>query len=173
MSFEQSRKEQAQHTETIVQILGSYYNVDEERVVCVETQQDGKYSGRTPTQLLDYIGIDWLIDKQPGLVGVWQRVADVESGMRLSLRVDNGTAEPAEKEMIDAGFSTGIAPRDMLFAHQENGEITRYWICDTAATIDIAERHGELIRNDDGTAGLFVSIGTVAEKGAVSECDEL
>jgi hypothetical protein len=173
MTFEQSRKESVQHPNTVRNILAEHYWVDHERVVCVETQQESEYNGVGPAELLDYTGIDWLIDNQPGLVGVWQRVADVESGMRLSLRVDNGTAEPPEMSMVDHGFTTGIAPRDMLFAHQEDGDLKRYWLCDTVATLDIAERHGEYIRNDDGTAGLFVNIGTIAENGAVIACDEL
>lgn len=169
--FEQSRKEEAATVEGEVKaLLAEYYDVAPSQVVCVESENEGRYDTRNvdATQLMDFACVDWLIDLRPEIIPIAQRVTPADGPGRFSLRVANGSeVGRCEKDVLEAG---GLTPDAYLFGWRDGSELSRAWLLDVTAVIEVFNKTDpETKRNGDGTAAKYISIGDLAERHAVIE----
>jgi|APHM01.1.fsa_nt_gi hypothetical protein len=86
--FDQDRKDAAASVEgQVAACLRDYYNVPPKRCVSTEHGREGEYDtggDYRPTDLLDYAGVDWLVDAQPAIVPVGERVRPTMRGAAIS-----------------------------------------------------------------------------------------
>lgn len=173
--FQQARKETAKEVESQVRAcLCDYYNTPPKRVVNAEHERDGAYETAGEyqvTDFLDYAGVDWLVDVQPAIVPVGERVRPNKENRRdFSLRLDNGTTKPCETDRLGAGLNRGIAPTTLLFGWQTGENLDRAWLLDMSAFMDALRTNlFELDERQtgDGTVAGYVPIGDLAANDVV------
>jgi hypothetical protein len=82
--FDQHRKDAAASVEgQVAACLRDYYDVPPKRCVSTEHAREGEYEtggDYRPTDLLDYAGVDWLVDDQPAIVPVGERLRPNDEG---------------------------------------------------------------------------------------------
>jgi len=170
-SFNQSRKDYAtRFKETIHDLLDDHYTGT---VVNVERAGNGEYDGELDAlQLLDYAGIDWLVDSPNGLVPVGERVKR-NGETDFSLRVDNGTRHPSEREKIPTAIQTGaIHPQDYLVVATEDESIELAYLLDVPkaiAKIEAGEINTTRASFDDGTVSEFYTYADLCLHDCVTE----
>lgn len=168
-AFDQERKDKAASVEDQCQsILSGFFDVPPARVVSAESELTERYDTREmhPVQLLDFAGVDWLIDGRPGLYPVAQRITKASGSGRMSIRTANGSNLPCEADVF-AG--DGISPTHYLFGWREDSNLTHAWILDAQRTFETMRDspHTQELHNDDGTAAMFLDIGDLATAGCV------
>jgi len=157
-SFSQSRKGEAQTvTPQARSILTGWYDTTERKVVSVETTKEGTYDTKEmgPVDILDFNGIDWLIESDQGTVPVGQRVLKENKG-NFTLRVNNGSQTPSERETIPKGIkNNGLFPRDYLLAFRDGFRISEAYLIDMPkllGLVDIGAIPERFYDNDDGSS---------------------
>ena len=170
-SFDQSRKEWAsQTTDDIAALLQSYYDVESRQVVSVENQQSGRYSRTelTPTSLLDYAGVDWMVSTEQATHTLAERVT---RGQNVTIRTDNGTDRPSESEAIPSAIRNGgLYPTRFVFVRRDGQDVAGAWLLDTKRLFEAIQTSVEpckYINNDDGTKGRAYRLGDLALEGVV------
>lgn len=175
--FDQARKDAATSVEGAVRAcLRDHYGVPDKRVVSAEHGREGEYQTGgeyLATDLLDYAGVDWLVDRRPEIVPVGERVRPNTEGRRdFSLRLENGTSRPCESDRLGAGLQRGLAPRALLFGWRTDDRLDRAWLLDTEALAE-AVTFGEVAvdkrATGDGTVAGYISVGALVDAGCVLE----
>jgi len=173
--FDQARKEAATSVEHAVRAhLCEYYEVPAKRVVSAEHGREGAYETEgeyRATDLLDYAGVDWLVDARPAIVPVGERIRPNTAGRRdFSLRLDNGCDRPCESDRLGAGLQRGLAPRALLFGWRSGDTLDRAWLIDTEALAE-AVTFGEVAVDErpsgDGTVAGYIGVGELVTAGCV------
>jgi hypothetical protein len=173
--FDQSRKAIAGRVESTVRsCLADYYDVPEKRAVSTEHEREGAYETEgdyRATDLLDYAGVDWLIDEQPAIIPVGERIRPNKPQRRdFSLRLDNGADRPCESARIPAGLFNGLAPETYLFGWRSGESLDRAWLLDCRAFMQrLAAGVLNLDRRatGDGTVAGYISVADLAAAGIV------
>ena len=175
--FDQSRKDAVAALEGQVrECLRDYYDVPAKRVVSAEHERDGAYNTNGEYRLsdmIDYAGIDWVVDKQPEIVPVGERIRPNKEGRRdFSLRLENGTSKPCESDRLGAGLQRGLAPRTLLFGWRTDETLDRAWLLDCerlAEAVTFNEVSVDRRATGDGTVAGYISIGELVDAGCVLE----
>lgn len=168
-TFSQERKENAASVENSArEVLSEHFETPLSRVVSAESQIDGRYDTQKldPVQLLDFACVDWLIDARPSIYTVAQRITKASGSARMSIRTDNGSEMPCEGDVLPA---TGLTPDYYLFGWRDGSELTRAWILDAEQTYETiaTSPHTDTVRNDDGTAAMYLDISELVTAGCV------
>jgi hypothetical protein len=174
-TFKQSRKEAAASVEGDAKaLLADHYDVAPSRVVCVESENAGRYDTREvdATHLLDFAAVDWLIDSRPAVIPIAQRITPADGPGRFSLRVANGSnVGRCERAVLE---SDGVTPDAYLFGWRDGSELSRAWLLDVPATLRAFNQlEPETKPNGDGTAAKYLSVGRLVEHEAVKTGWEL
>jgi hypothetical protein len=179
--FDQDRKDEAsEHAATIAAVLATYYSVPDHRIVSTETIRSGEYGTAgeyIASDLLDYAGVDWLVDARPAIVPVGERLrpASDEFAVDFSWRVDNGCDRPCEGDRVPAGLrETGLCPREIVFGrYDDDAGVREAIMLDTATVVDLVEAGiGDTHRKRDGTEARYIPLDVLRDQGAVlSEWD--
>ena len=173
--FDQSRKDAVAELESQVRAcLQDYYDVPAKRVVSAEHERDGAYETEGEYRLsdmIDYAGIDWVVDKQPEIVPVGERIRPNTEGRRdFSLRLDNGTSKPCESDRLGAGLQRGLAPRTLLFGWRSGDELDRAWLLDCerlAEAVTFREVSVDRRATGDGTVAGYIGVGELVSADCV------
>jgi len=113
--FDQARKEAAETVEDAVRAhLCEYYGVPAKRVVSAEHGREGAYETGgeyRATDLLDYAGVDWLVDARPEIVPVGERIRPntEAAGTFRSASITAVTARASR--IVSARASSAASPR--------------------------------------------------------------
>lgn len=174
--FDQNRKEVNESVRKKVKSeLAHHYDVPHDRIISVESHITGEYNTNgdyTPGILLDYLGMDWIVDKQPEMIGVGERIRPNRSGRRdFSWRVDNGTAQPCENDRIPASIENdGLYPRDYLYGWRDGFGVEKLWLLDTAEIVKYINTNTlETKPNGDGTMAAYIPISELALNNCIKE----
>jgi hypothetical protein len=179
MRFDQSRKDAAMQVAGQVRAcLTDFYDIPNRRVASVEDIHDGEYDGDdgySAAHLIDYAGVDWVVNPGTATIGVAERVRPVsprpDTTADFSLRVDNGSDGPCKSTRMRAsGSSGGLWPRETLFGRRDGDNLRRSWMLDTETVIEGYQNDSiphEVNRAGDGTAAAYFEIGELAKAGAV------
>ena len=175
--FDQSRKDAVAELEGQVRAcLRDYYNVPDARVVSTEHGRDGEYQTEgdyRATDFLDYAGVDWLVDRQPEIVPVGERIRPNDAGRRdFSLRLENGTSKPCEADRLPAGLHRGLAPRTLLFGWRSGDTLDRAWLLDTGRLVEAVtfdEVSVDRRSSGDGTVAGYIAVGELVAADCVLE----
>ena len=173
--FSQERKDAVAALEGQVRAcLQDYYDVPANRVVSAEHERDGEYQTEGEYRLsdfIDYAGIDWVVDKQPEIVPVGERIRPNTEGRRdFSLRLENGTSKPCEADRLPAGLQRGLAPRTMLFGWQSGDSLDRAWLIDCQRLVEAVtfdEVSLDRRATGDGTVAGYISVGELVDADCV------
>jgi hypothetical protein len=163
-SFEPERKATTGAIDdTLRRVVAGYYGVKTERVKLTEREAGTSYSSpyQTP-EVLDFAGIDWVVNCMPNLIGVGMRQRD--HGDCMSWRTDNGTRYPSEATRVpEAMRSGGLWPKHQWFCWLQSGELSFIWVLSTRALVEAIDKHtiGEIHQNSDGTAARYIQPGTL------------
>ena len=173
--FDQSRKDWASSlTDTLRTLLADHYGVAERYIVSAESETDGAYSSATldTSQLIDYAGVDWLVQTDSCVIPVGERVR--KPGYDFTLRTDNANSQPCESEQIPAAIrSGGLYPTHYLFARRDADGLTGAWLLDTSELM-MQYQYGALEPNGshdngDGTKCVFFALGDLVMADVVIE----
>ena len=175
--FSQDRKDAVAALEGQVRrCLQDYYDVPDKRVVSAEHEREGEYNTEGEYRLsdmIDYAGIDWVVDKQPEIVPVGERIRPNTEGRRdFSLRLENGTSKPCESDRLGAGLQRGLAPRTLLFGWRSGDELDRAWLIDCERLADAVTFHEVTIdrrATGDGTVAGYIGVGELVAADCVVE----
>jgi len=172
--FDQSRKDWASSlTDRLRSLLADHYGVDERYVVSAESETEGAYSTATldTHQLIDYAGVDWLVQTEKCVIPVGERVR--KPGYDFTLRTDNANSQPCESEQIPAAIrSGGLYPTHYLFA-RKGDDLEGAWLLDTSELM-MQYQYGSLEPNGshdngDGTKCVFFALGDLVMADVVIE----
>jgi len=177
-SFNQNRKAAAEACKPqIREILKEWYDEPDHHVHNVESEKDGAYEPgeKDTTNLIDFCGIDWLVQTEGTIIGVGQRIRKDPDGWRdMTLRCANGSGTRSERDMIPAGIERGgFYPRDYLLAVREAFNVHRAVLIDTEVLLD-GIKQGRIrekgpFGNADGTRYSVQAYGAMADFGAIKE----
>jgi hypothetical protein len=181
MRFDQDRKEAAgQVSGQVRTCLTDFYDIPNRRVASVEAIHEREYDGDTgysAAHLIDFSGIDWVVNPGKTTIGVAERVRPVSDAKHttadFSLRVSNGSEGPCKStRMRESGASGGLWPREILFGRRDGDNLRRAWMLDTEAVIEGYQDNSiphEVHGAGDGTAAAYFGLGDLATAGAVIE----
>jgi hypothetical protein len=182
MRFDQGRKDAAgEVVDQVRTCLTDFYDVPDRRVASVESIHEGKYredgGGYSAAHLIDFAGLDWVVNPGSTTVGVAERVRPVnpelDTTVDFSLRVDNGSKGPCKStRMLESGDSGGLWPREILFGRRDGDNLRRAWMLDTETVISGCQ-DGSIPREvhgaGDGTAAAYIELIDLVNAGAVIE----
>jgi len=167
-NFRQHRKADAAHCEpTIRRVLASWYDVDPEAVVCVEGEAEGRHDPDTldSGMLLDYAGVDWLIDDSPEIIPVSQRVRPQGEDIDFSIRVRNEAAPACEYSVLS---NSPLAPEVIVFARADGPDVSGVWLLDPDRVLGVLNSvQGERHDSGDGTVAEYLTIEQLQRNGCV------
>lgn len=173
--FDQNRKEWADTLKgKAQQMLQEYYSVPERQIVSNENETDGEYDSSTldSTQILDYGGVDWLVQTDSRIIPVGERVR--KNGGEFSIRTDNANSKPCEVELIPNAIKNGgLYPHHYLYIQRDGFTFDKAWLMDTRllmGNIDIGNIRVKYSgKNDDGTAYKIFNNQDIMDSGCVLE----
>jgi hypothetical protein len=173
--FDQNRKEWADTLKGKArQMLEDYYAVPKRQVVSNETQKSGEYNSSTldSTQILDYGGVDWLVQTDDRIIPVGERVR--KNGGEFSIRTDNANSKPCEIQLIPNALKDGgLFPLHYLYIQRNGFGFNKAWLMDTRTLIANIEMGAISVKysgeNDDGTAYKIYNNKDIMNSGCVLE----
>ena len=173
--FSQERKDAATACEPAVRAcLRDYYNAPDARVVSAEHGREGAYETEgdyRATDLLDYAGVDWLVDARPEIVPVGERLRPNDPERRdFSLRLENGTSRPCEADRLPAGLARGLAPEALLFGWRSGETLDRAWLLDCQRLVEAVtfdEVTVDRRESGDGTVAGYIGVGELVAADCV------
>ena len=167
-NFKQSRKVNAARTEPVIRrVLASWYDVDESQVVCVESEADGRHDPDTldSDMVLDYAGVDWLVDDSPRVIPVAQRVRPTGDEIDFSVRVRNEAAPACERDYL---AQSPLAPSLIVFARADGADVSDVWLIDPVAVLStLSTADPEIHDSGDGTAAAYLSVDQLRRNGCI------
>jgi hypothetical protein len=179
MRFEQSRKTDAMAVANQVRhCLEEHYQVHSGRVASVEDIHDGRYrtdGGMSVAHMMDFAGIDWVVDDGIETVGVAERVRPVDDRTNVtvdfSLRVDNGTHKRCESEAIlQNAENGGLWPREILFGRRRDRNLEGAWLLDTETVVSGYRDESipfQIFETGDGTKAAYFELIDLVNNDAV------
>ena len=180
--FDQSRKDDAErHASTVRRLLADYYGIEERLIVSVESIHEGAYETGgefDASHLLDYAGVDWLIDDRPAIVAIGERLRPVKDGgaVDFSWRVNNGTSRPCEAVRVPAGLDRagGVAPETILFGRYDSTSIRRAWLVNVESLLQLVEDGvGEVYDSPGGARARYISVPDLVTRNAICDAWEV
>ncbi|AFH22138.1 hypothetical protein OSG_eHP18_00140 [environmental Halophage eHP-18] len=169
-NFRQHRKAEAAHTEPVIRrVLASWYDVDESQVVCVESEADGRHDPDTldSDMVLDYAGVDWLVDDSPRVIPVAQRVRPTGDEIDFSIRIRNEAAPACERDYM---AQSPLAPSLIVFARADGAAVSGCWLIDPVAVVSTLENHRDAVEthdSGDGTTAAYLSVDQLRRRGCI------
>lgn len=180
-SDNQQKEQAGKYAPKVRELLGDYYGIPENHVVCAEFVEDGTYNTRGDYQshhFDDYAGIDWKVDKDQMIFGVGQRIRPDHDtyDVDFSLRVENHTqSKPCEADRILRAMKNyGVFPRHYFFALEDEDKETllEAYLLDTVTFMEAFET-GELeydvyrTDGDNGTKAAYIPPRELYRAGAI------
>lgn len=171
--FDQNRKEWADALKPELQrLLADHYNVKQRFVVSAENTVDGEYQSQSlnAVQLMDYAGIDWVVQTDEMILTVGERVR--KSGGSFTLRSDNANSKPCERDLLPTSIENGgLYPNHFLFVRRDGFTYERVYLLDTESVIKGIES-GDIPlaasgQNSDGTAWEAYDLADIVLQGCV------
>jgi len=172
-----SRKSAAMSVKNSVRwCLADYYDAAKRRVVSTQNEPDGSYEGEgdyCATDMMDYAGVDWLVDEKPAIIPVAERIRPNKPNRRdFSIRLENGGIHACESSTIPSGLMRGLAPEAYLFGWRSGRSLDRAWLLNcrklfqklVSNAIDVERRP-----SGDGTVAGYISVASLAASDIVLE----
>lgn len=171
--FDQNRKEWADALKPKLRgLLAEHYDVQRRCVVSAENTVDGEYdsSSLDAIQLMDYAGVDWVVQTDDMILTVGERVR--KSGGSFTLRSDNANSKPCERDLLPTAVRNGgLYPNHFLFVRRNGFSYERAYLLDTEKMVrGIESEDIPLVasgRNDDGTAWEAYDLPDIVLQGCV------